>query len=256
MADRYTYLPAVGIFVAVVWVVAEAAKSVGLDRRLLASGVVVVLATLCLLAARQVRFWKSSYDLWSHTLQVTVNNFVAEENLGQSLVAMGQYDEALPHFLNAEMIDGGDPTAQSNLGSALLRRGRYSEAIEHFDAVTRLTNDPSYLVDAYKGMGVASAQLGDRAKARDYFLQTLRFNSQDPTNVYNLSLLEVEVGIDKMAHSLSVHPTAPGYLQLAQLLQEDHKISDAQDAYQKALQLDPSLEEAKQALIRLKSDPK
>jgi protein O-mannosyl-transferase len=254
MADRYTYIPCVGIFVAVVWSVSDAFAAMKVDRRRLIPTTAILLIALALVSARQLHYWRSSYDLWTRTLQVTVNNFVAEENLGSSLIALGRLDEALPHLLNAEQLGPEVPVVPLNVGSILVNRGRHQEAIEQFEVVVRTTEDPSYLAAAYRGLGVASAQLGDRTKAREYFLQTLRLNPHDSTDLYNLSLLEVEDGIDKMSRSLSAHPTAQGYVQMGQLLQEDHKISDAHDAYEKALRLDPNLGEAKQALLQLKSD--
>jgi tetratricopeptide (TPR) repeat protein len=253
MADRYTYIPCLGIFIAVVWGLSDAAQPGKLDRRWLVATTAIVLVALSLLTVRQVRYWRSSYDLWTRTLQVTVNNFVAEENLAESLVVLGRDDEALSHFSNAEQIQPESPTARLNLGTALLHHALYPEAIEHFDAVVLLTQDPSLLANAYQGLGVANARLGDRAKAREYFLKTVMFNRQNTPDLYNLSLLEVEDGIDKMSRSLSSHPTAQGYLQLGQLLQEDHQISEAQGSYEKALRLDPNLTEAKQALLQLRS---
>jgi protein O-mannosyl-transferase len=251
MADRYTYIPCIGLFVAIVWTVADWAESSSLKRRSAVATAIIVLAVLSLTTARQVRFWKSSYDLWTHTLQVTGTNFVAEENLGNSLVALGRYDDALPHFLNAEGLHPRNATVQLNVGTALLRGGFYPEAVEHFKAVVALSQDPSFLADSYKGLGVASAQIGDRQSARTYFLKALSFAPNDTMNLYNLSLLEAEEGIDKMSRALMTHPSAEGYVQLGQLFEEDHKISSAQDAYRKALQMSPNLAEAKQALLEL-----
>ncbi len=248
MADRYTYIPCLGLFIAVVWASTDAAKWAELHRRWIIAISVSLLAVLSLLTERQLHFWKSSYDLWTHTLQLTVNNFVAEENLGNSLVAFGLDEEALPHFLKAEQIDPENVTARMNLGIALLHRGRTAEAIEHFEAVAQISKDPSMLASAYDGLGVANAELGERSKARKYFLQTLHFEPVDKNSLYNLGLLETEEGIDKLSALVSKHPTADGYLQLGQFLQQERRISEAQVAYKKALELDPNRGEAKRAL--------
>jgi len=254
MADRYTYMPCVGIFIAAVWGIGEIAKSAQLHRRLLVTAGVVILAVFALLTSRQRRIWQGSYDLWTHTLAVTVNNFVAEENLGDTLLALRRDDEALPHFVKAVLIQPENATARLNLGTALLHHGRYAEAIDHLYAVTRLSDNPADLSEAYKGLGVASVRLGEEAKAREYFLQAVQFNSHDTNNLYNLSLLELEGGISKLSRSLSFNPTAQGYLQLGQFLQEDQRISEAQDAYEKALRLNPNLAEAKRALLQLRNN--
>jgi tetratricopeptide (TPR) repeat protein len=252
MADRYTYIPYIGVFIAVVWGVADATKSAELERRWVGAAAAIVLATLSLLTARQLHFWRSSYDLWTRTLQVTVNNFVAEENLGNSLRDLGRDDEALPHFLNAVQIQPDVAGARLALGESLLRHRRYSEAIEHLSAVIRLSEDPSYLPDAYDGLGIASSELGNRAGARQYFLQALQVEPADEKSIYNLSLLETEEVIEKLSASVSTHPTAAGYLHLGELLQGIHKTSEAQVAYKDALRLNPNPEEAKEAKHALK----
>ncbi len=251
MADRYTYLPCIGVFIAIVWAASDAASSLKVDRRWIAAAAIIALAALSLITAHQLRFWSSSYELWAHTLQVTNSNFVAEENLGNSLAALSKDDEALLHFFNAERLEPDNATAQLGLATTLLRRARYSEAIEHFNRVVLLSKDDSFLASAYKGLGFASAQIGDRASARKYFLLALNTDPNDRANFYNLGLLETQDGIDKLTKSASEHPTAEAYLQLGQLLQNDRRISDAQDAYRKALNLNPKLAQAKQALLNL-----
>jgi len=74
---------------------------------------------------------------------------------------------------------------------------------------------------------------------------------EGPTELYNLTVLEIKEGVEKMSRLVSAHPPAQGYLQLGQLLREDNMISDAQVAYEKALGLNPNLAEAKQALREL-----
>ena len=251
MADRYIYIPYIGLFIAVVWGVVDAAKSATLDRRWIIATAAVVLAALSLITARQLHFWRSSYDLWTRTLQVTVNNFVAEENLGNSLRDLGRDDEALLHFFNAVQIQPNVAAARLILGESLLRHRRYPEAIEHLSAVVRLSKDSSYLSDAYDGLGIASAQIGDQTRARQYFLQALQFEPQDQKSLYNLSLLETEEDIKKLSATVSSHPTADGYLHLGELLQRIHKTSEAKVAYENALRLDPDLEETKHALKEL-----
>jgi protein O-mannosyl-transferase len=247
MADRYMYLPCIGIFIAAIWATSHVSHRVMSRRWALAGGLGGIIA-LALITRSQLKVWRSSYDLWTHTLQVTANNFVAEENLASCLVALGQDKEALPHFLIAEQIVPQNAISRMNLGAALLHMGDYSDAVEHFQAIVNLSNDQSLLLGAYQGLGVANAKLGDRAQARKYFLKALQIDQADRISLYNLGLLETEEGIDKLSAVVSAHPTADGYLQLGQFLQSDKRISEAQLAYQKALQLDPRLAEAKRAL--------
>jgi tetratricopeptide (TPR) repeat protein len=207
---------------------------------------------MSLLTWRQVGYWKSSYDLWSRTLQVTTNNFVAEENLGVSLLDLGREDEAFPHFERVTVLQPDDAVALLNVGNYLERQGHHEGALERFQHVLRVTRDPEKLTGAYRGLGVAYAQLGDRTNARVNFLRALQLSPDNPTELFNLSLLEIRDGVDNLTRTVSAKPTPEGYLQLGQLLQEDQRTVDAQLAYEKALQLNPNLSEARRALRDLK----
>jgi protein O-mannosyl-transferase len=250
-ADRYMYIPCIGIFVSVVWAIGHGRHRAFMDRRWALTAGFVVIGVLALVTMNQLKFWKSSYDLWTHALQVTNDNFVAEENLASSLIVLGRDDEALPHFLKAEQLLPQSAPFRINLGAALLHAGHYSEAAEHFQAAVSLSKDQTLLLSAYQGLGVANAKLGNRTQARKYFLKILQIAATDRNSLYNLSLLETEDGIDKLTAMVSAHPSADGYLQLGQFLQADNKLPEAQLAYQKALRLDPGLAEAKQALDHL-----
>jgi tetratricopeptide (TPR) repeat protein len=248
MADRYAYIPLIGIFVAVVWGIWDAAEHRKIRMQWVIASFVVVLAILSAVTRRQLEYWRSSSILWSHALQVTPSNYVAELNLAVSLTDQGKDDEALPHFEKVKEIRPDDVVALLNIGSYLMKHGNPRQAIEEFQIVVSTHDDPDQLTAAYRYLGAAYVQLGDRHKARENFLAAMRLSPEDPTEFYNLSMLEVEDGVDKLSKVVSAHPTAKGYLDLAQLLQQDRKPVAAKVAYQKALELDPKLAEARQAL--------
>lgn len=256
MADRYAYIPLIGIFVAVVWGTFAAARSMRIDTRWLATAAAVVLTALALASWRQVSYWKDSVVLWTHALRVTVTNFVAEEDLAVGLANKGRGDEALPHFVIAKDIRPTDPTALLNIGINLEEHGRHQEAIQQFETVIRTNRDPDHLSEAHRRLGVICAQLGDRARARANFLQVYQLSPEDPLLLQNLSMLEIEDAVDKMSKLVSLHPTAQGYFQLGQLLEEDRNLPDAQKAYENALQLNPNLANATNALHALRSGNK
>jgi Flp pilus assembly protein TadD len=133
------------------------------------------------------------------------------------------------------------------------RQGLHREAITQLEDVLRTSKQPLVRSAAYRGLGVAHAQLGERDQAREYFMQAWRLSPDDPSNLFNMSLLETQEAVDKLSRQVSVHPTAQGYLQLGQLLHDQRDLPNAQVAYEKALQLDPNLVEARQALQNLKA---
>lgn len=247
-ADRYAYIPLLGIFVALVWLLSDIADSKEIGLRWRIPTAAIVLVVLSLVTWRQLGYWRSNVDLWTHSLEVTQSNFVAEENLAVTLGDLGREDEALTHFENAARIRPDDPNCLLNIGMSLIKHHRLQEATDKFETVIRTNQDPKWLAVAYRGLGAVSDLMGDRPKARDNFLRAIQLNPENTADFYNLSLVEAEDAVEKLSGIVAVHPTAEGYLQLGRFLESLHKTPDAQAAYEKALQLNSNLTEAKQAL--------
>jgi tetratricopeptide (TPR) repeat protein len=160
-ADRYTYLPYVGLFVAVVWFaigVATVRRSKPRVAVITGAAVSIILA-LAWVAFVQTSYWRNSEALWTHALAVTSDNDVAHNNLGYLCNDRGDLDQAISHFESAARIRSGkrDPHydlasayVQMNLGDALARKGRSDEAMVHYDEAIRL--QPNY-GDAYYNRG-------------------------------------------------------------------------------------------------------
>lgn len=177
-ADRYVYIPMIGIFVAAVWGVSDVARHARLPLRVRALGATAVLLVLAFVAYRNVFYWRSDYDLWDHAVQVTDGNLLAEDNLGIQLLHMGRFDEAMLHFQNADRINPMDPLSHLNIGADYQDHGRLPEAIAQYNEVLQLTSDPKLLVPAYKNLGAAYRKMGDFPKAIENYQTALRI---DPT---------------------------------------------------------------------------
>ncbi len=183
MADRYAYIPLIGIFVMIAWGVADLADSlrIGVSLRLVAA--TCVLLALSLATYRQLGYWSSNYDLWSHALAVTDRNFIAQDNLGGALLLLDRPDEAYAHFQAAAEINPRDPMSRSNLGAYLQEHGHLNEAIEQYKRVIGITSDAGLLAGAYANLGAAYLSLGADDQARENYDQALRFNPSQ-SNAY------------------------------------------------------------------------
>ena len=205
MADRYTYIPSVGLFIAVAW---GAASIVPIARRgpvILGAAASLVIVVCVVVAARQARVWRDSRTLFEHALEVTTDNYVAHNNLGRALAVAGDADEALAHYEAAVAINPGFayaqenlglllgargrgdeglthlraavahkpryPEGENNLGNALLRRGSFEEAIPHYRAALAL--DPE-LAEAHNNLGVALENVGRTEEAFQEWGEALR----------------------------------------------------------------------------------
>jgi len=158
-ADRYTYLSNVGLFLLVVWLVAEVAAVSRFRSRVALAAAVVLIGALACGAFVQTSYWRNSETLWTHALAVTSNNDVAHNNLGYLCVDRGELDQAISHFEAASSIrsrkqdphyDVGSAFVQMNLADSLARKGLSDEAMVHYEEALRL--QPNY-ADAYYNRG-------------------------------------------------------------------------------------------------------
>jgi protein O-mannosyl-transferase len=151
MADRYTYLPQIGLCIALAWGAVYATASWPLRRWLLGSVSALIVVALAVTAWRQTGFWRDSKVLWTHALECTSDNYVAHANLGQVYTSDGRTDDAIKHLRAALDIDPNTVEASGNLGILFARKGQSNEAIALFDDVLKI--DPDNAV-AHHNLGI------------------------------------------------------------------------------------------------------
>ncbi len=247
IADRYAYVPLIGIFVMVVWGAADLtdARQVSVGWRTKAAA--IVLAVFMLFTCDQLRYWRSAVDLWSHTVDVTKDNFFGEENLGAALLATERYQEALPHFQKAIKLKPADPGGYLNLAGDLALSDHPRDAVQEYETALPLVSDPSMRLDTYETLGRLYSELGEYSKARASYQEVLRINPQHANAKDGLAKMELSEAIRSVAES----PSGATYLRLGQILQHEGRAPQAQAAYQQALELNPKLTEAQKALKTL-----
>ena len=256
MADRYAYITLIGIFVIIAWGVADLADTckVGLSARIIPAG--CVLLALSFVTYRQLGYWSSNYDLWTHALAVTDRNFIAQNNLGGALLLLGKPDEAYSHFQAAAEINPNDPMSRSNLGAYLQEHGRLAEAMEQYNRTISLTSDAGLLAATYSNLGTAYRKLGEDEKARENYDQALRLNPNQATAYLGRGeLLEKQNqlgdAIRDYSKSVELRPTDRGFMLLGHALESAGRRPEALAAYQAALRLSPELPEAQRAVDAL-----
>jgi len=157
MADRYAYLPSIGIFVAVIWTARAAARSRESARAVVAVIAAVTLVGLGAATAVQAARWRDSLTLYEHALRATRDNYLIENNLGNELLRQGRLQEAIPHLETAIRLNPAYADAFLNLGDALSEAGRPEEARRHLEqALSLRPNDPG----AHHSLGLVLYRLG------------------------------------------------------------------------------------------------
>jgi protein O-mannosyl-transferase len=247
MADRYAYIPLIGVFVMAVWGAADLADSRQLSFRSRTKTAAIVLAIFMLFTCDQIRYWRSSIELWSHAVDVTKDNFFAEENLSVALLASDRSKDALPHLQNAVRIRPSDLAGHLNLAGVLMLGGRTRDAISEYEIAIPGASDPRLLVVAYENLGKLYAEVGNYSKARANYQLALQIDPQRLTAKDGLAKVEFSDAVRNVAES----PSGEAYLRLGQLLQQAGRIPEARSAYKQALQFNPKLGEARKALDAL-----
>jgi tetratricopeptide (TPR) repeat protein len=246
-ADRYTYLPQIGLAIALAWSTAALFRRFPARRRL---GVCVVGLTLaCLLgdAWRQTGFWADSETLWTRTLAVSSRNALAHANFGGYLLNLGRLPQAIEHFQQALQVDPDYAEAHYNFGLALFRSGRTAEAIEQYRQAIRVK--PDY-AKAYNNLGDALQKRGDVSAALALYRKALQIQPTYKLARYNLGSAlaacgEIDAALAEYERALendSANAVAFNYVGL--FLAGQHRVDEAMAHYRTALQLQPDFAEA------------
>jgi tetratricopeptide (TPR) repeat protein len=185
MADRYTYVPLIGIFLMIAWGVPDVAARWRYGRIGLATISAALLAIMMATSWAQVRYWKNGTTLYEHALDVTVNNYLVYNNLGNIFLELGKSDEAIPYFRKALRIDPAFVLAHFNLGSALDAQGKFDEAVSHYVEAVRL--DPEF-AEARTNLAVVFIKRGKIDEAVRQLRQALRAKPELAKAHYNLGV--------------------------------------------------------------------
>jgi len=183
MADRFAYVPLIGLFVVFAWGVPQIRQNWRHRTIWISASAIFLLLVLTTVTWKQVGYWKNSITLFEHNLRFTSNNDVAHNNLGIALGKQGRIEEAFKHFLLAIQINPDYAEAHYNLGKTLDKRGRTEEAIEHLLLALRIS--PNY-EEAHNNLGVALNRQGRTDEAIKHFLLAIQINPDYVEAQYNL----------------------------------------------------------------------
>ena len=183
-ADRYTYLPQIGLYIASTWAVADLTTSWFRQRVILGAGALVIVGALSWNAWVQTSYWRNSETLFTHALAVTGKNDVAENNLGIVFLQNGQLDEAITRLQAAIDLRPENGPAHNNLAKALLQKGRLTEAMVHYRKFLEI--EPQN-VEARNILGTALIQQGHIREAVEQWQDALAIEPENGNAASNLA---------------------------------------------------------------------
>lgn len=254
MADRYAYLPYVGLFVAVVWGVAELAREWRLHGAWIGGFGVLVLVSLGFVTRQQVGYWRDSETLWRHTLAVTGDrNFAAHDGLARDLALHGRVDEAIAEFKKAESVYDYTPAAMMDIGSYEQTNGHLQDAVLEYRRAAALSTDSRSRVDALCRMGSAFLQVGNFVQAEGAYDSALRADGNDVRALMAGGLLaerdgNLELAVTEISDALKIEQSDVGYLLLGQALRRAGRLTEAEAADERAREISRDLNVARAAV--------
>jgi hypothetical protein len=265
MADRYAYLPYVGLFIAAVWGLGDLAQRNRIEPRRSTGAACAVLLVLSFLTRRQLQYWESSYALFTHSLQVTPDNYVAEDIVGTALLeeafrTTGQKcaPEAVVHFENAVRINPEDTLGHIDLGFCRETQGNLQEAIKEYQAAQQVARSKFLKKRASINLGGVYRVLRQFAVARNYYNECLKVDPGDPDALKGLARVDKEEKMPSLEDTIAALSRAAAerrdaklYLQLGNLQRAAGRVPEALISYKRAFSLDPNLAEARVALKEL-----
>jgi len=255
MADRYAYVPLIGIFLMAVWAAADSFDKHTVPTALRWALVSVVLGGLAYRTYHELSYWQDNTTIWSHALEVTGDDPQVETNFGNALVLLGDPSGALPHLVKAGASNTEDVIARENLGVCLLAEGRIPDAIHEFEAVVQLTDNRQpdktdhefwqFRSSALLNLGVAYTLSTDYSPALTSFRGA---NLADTARVNEITA--------KLERAIASTPAEADFLTLSLLLSAKGRKTDALSILQNAITANPNYEATRGLLSYLDSNPR
>jgi tetratricopeptide (TPR) repeat protein len=240
MADRYTYLPLIGIGIMLAWGIPSFIKSEKTRKEILFPTGVAVMVILAVLAWHQCGYWGNDIKLLNHILYSTKDNFLVHNNLGAALFKEGKFEEAIDHYNKAISIKPDIALIYYNRGNAYAKLGQNQRAMEDFNEA--IHRKPDY-AEAYYNRGTIYGKLGQYPLAIEDYNQAIHIKPDYTDAYYNRGNSQVNLGRYSLAiadygHAIGRNPNdAEAYYNRGTIYFELGQYQNAIDDYSKAINL-------------------
>lgn len=254
IADRWTYIPAIGLFIIAGWGGAAVLEKISQKKSLKIIFTSLILLSLAVASNIQVRHWKNSITLFSHAIAITTENALAHYNLAQAFGKAGNPEQAIAHYDETLRIDNNNASAHINLANALARKGKLDQAVSHYN--TALTIDPE---DSYGHVNLAKTYvlLDKPDDAVTHFNIALKLNSGLDYAYVGLGNVfagkkDLNKAVEYTLKALEINPdNTVAAENMGKLMFQQGNVTGAIQYFEKTLEIDPDNENAKTGLKQL-----
>jgi len=246
-ADRYTYIPLIGVFIMAAWGIPPAIERWRYGGVALKVAACILVCAFIASARHQVHYWESDLALWKHAVQATGDNYFARTNLGLVLIDSGDFAEGIAQYTEALRINPDSAETHNALGTALFKQGQLDAAMEQYATALRIR--PGF-AEAHSNRGVALAKRGDIEEAFSEFQKALEISPEDPKIQYNFGFTLANQG--KLDEAISYYRKAlvikPDYadacFQMGNAFAGKGMLGEAAAEYTRVLQIKPDYADA------------
>ena len=256
MADRNAYISYIGLFICVVWGLAEIAQARMIPALWLAAPTIVVVLTMGAITTHQIAYWHDSETFWRHILSVTELNYTGHDALARILAKDGRIEEAIAEFNVAESLHAYASADMVELAIFEQTHGHVKESIEQYTRALDAAPDSKTRAVVLSRLGSAFIQLGDIGRARKSYAYALSENPDNSSALVGSGLLaerdgDAGLAVTQISHAMRVEATDVGYLLLGQALRRAGRLSEADAANTHAQQISQDFSKAQQSAAKI-----
>ena len=257
MADRYAYIPMIGLSIMLVWGMAEVAQRTHVPNAWVAVAAALAVGIMGTLTYHQLSYWHDGETLWGYAARVTERNYLAHAELAMTLNGEGKFDDAISEFRASEALYDYPPDQILKIGMYEQRNGHLQGAIEQYSKVSNGSFNPQLRSTAWIQAGSAYVQLQNYNQARESYESALRLNPNDASALGATALLAQRAGnfteaVDRWNRALRVEPSDVGFLLLADALRHAGRFQEAQAAEDTAQRISLNLDGARKNAVQTK----
>jgi tetratricopeptide (TPR) repeat protein len=258
MADRFMHIPMMGLLLALVWLITDLAAEKHWQKEIPIAIFLLALAPFAALTIKQIGYWHDSYTLFARTLEVTKNNGFAENNFGVALLERGEPQLAAQHFVAAVRLSPDLASPHYNVAVLLQRQNQLDDAEREYRAALALSSDQAEIAQSHNNLGILYLGEGKYAAAVTELSAAIALdpnaqNSYIGRGTAEMQMMNTDAAIADLTKAAQIVPSPLALFRLGQALETKGENQQAANAYAAALQLAPSMAEARARLDALRA---